>query len=542
VRLDFNSATRAFNLYLEAGVDPSPSDIVLEHGFDWSEPASTPQVAVCFTREPYAAVPFWDYATEAALTELRPLRELLEDSWRSTGLGHVDCPPDEQPWPFQIDGVHYALRRKNTLFGDQPGLGKSCQAIITCNEMRARRVLLICPANIRLQWAKMIRRWSTMPWPFNVYVVLTGSQGVHPKAEWTVVSYDLAGSPAICAALVKGTYDAIILDEAHYLKTIDTRRTRAVFGGGDHRLLPSLASRAGAILALTGTPLPNRPREAFTLARGLCPDAIDFMSEEAFTTRFNPSMRREGRGGKLFTDERTGRHGELQSRLRANFMVRREKHGPHGVLQQLKLPLYDIVHIEADGPVKAALRAESMLEIDVDRLPGPDDPKWGQIATARRIMGVAVAPHAADYVQMVLDGGEEKVVVFGHHIEVLDILEAKLRRYGVVRIDGRTGPSRKQALVDQFRQGQSCRVCLGNMLSMGTGTDGLQDVSCHAIFAEADWTPGVNQQGVDRLDRGGQLREVQADFLVAPGSLSETVLATALNKNKTTHKALDLRL
>ena len=321
-----------------------------------------------------------------------------------------------------------------------------------------------------------------------------------------------------------------------------TARTRAIFGGGENRTFPSLASRAGGILGLTGTPLPNRPREAFVLAKGMCPDAIDFMSEDTFTGRFNPSMKMRNDDGKTFIDERSGHHGELQSRLRANFMVRRVKHGPTGVLQQLKLPLYDIVHVESDGPIRAALRAESMLHIDLDHLPGPSDPIIGEIATVRRLMGVAIAPHAADYVEMLLLGGEDKIVVFGHHVQVLDIIEAKLGRFGVVRIDGSVAPGKKQILVDRFRDDPKVRVCLGNMLSMGTGTDGLQDVSSHAVFAEADWTPGVNQQGVDRLDRGGQLGQVQADFLVAPGSFSEYVLSKAIEKNHNTDKALDRRM
>ena len=64
------------------------------------------------------------------------------------------------------------------------------------------------------------------------------------EANWTIVSYELARTEAIAKALAKGYYDVIILDEAHYLKTIDSRRTRAVFGGGKDRTFEPLASRA----------------------------------------------------------------------------------------------------------------------------------------------------------------------------------------------------------------------------------------------------------------------------------------------------------
>src|SRR5207253_9578003 len=68
--------------------------------------------------------------------------------------------------------------------------------------------------------------WTTLKYPYTVYPILHGRRGVHPTAEWTVISYDLARSETVWRALAKGKYDLLILDEAHYLKTIDARRDR----------------------------------------------------------------------------------------------------------------------------------------------------------------------------------------------------------------------------------------------------------------------------------------------------------------------------
>lgn len=226
-------------------------------------------------------------------------------------------------------------------------------------------------------------------------------------------------------------------------------------------------------------------------------------------------------------------------------MVRREKYGPEGVGKQLgllHLPSFDIVHVTPDAAVKRALAAESLLGIDPEDLEGADIATIGAIATVRRQMGVAMAPLVAEYVDMLLEGGEEKLLVFAHHIEVLDILQRKLERWGCCRIDGRVGAQAKQRLVDGWVKDKDMQVMIGNMQSMGTGTDGLQAVAHHALFAEPDWVMGVNQQAVDRIDRAGQDVQVQADFLVAPGSFGEKVLASALRKGQTVHKALDARV
>lgn len=541
--LDFNPATRAFILRVKRQSGEDVQVLMREHGLDFSTSASSSGEAVLFTKEPYAAATFGQYATPAARGELHGILQEIEASWKAEDGAHIACPPDRELWGFQKADIVYAKRRKNTLIGDQPGLGKTPIAICFANEIKAKRVLVICPASIRIQWVKRIREWTTMRWPYHIHAIMNGRHGVHPTAEWTVVSYDLCRTEAIGKALARGSYDLLILDEAHYLKETDTGRTRAIFGGGKVRLFDPLASRSGAILALTGTPLPNRPREAYTISRALCFDAIDWMSEDHFRERFNPSLKRErvdkntGRTS-VFIDERTGRHSELQNRLRANFMTR---HLKRDVMPQLKMPVYDIIQMEETGPVKQALAAESLLDIDPENLEGADAEILGHIAVVRRLMGIALAPQVADYVAELIDGGEEKITLFAWHIEVVRVLAERLSKFGVVVVPSGNSIGKEKA-TQKFINDPACQVCIGNLLSMGVGTDGLQLVSCHALIAEPSWTPGDNIQAFDRLDRGGQTRTVQGDILVAPNSIAERVLAAALRKNQTTHKALDRRI
>lgn len=542
--LDWNDSQKLFFLRVPRGQGINIQELKVDFGLDFSLPASTPQEAVLFTAEPYAAAAFAEYATPAALTQIQGIVDQVEASWKPVGEGHFRCPADQELWPFQKADLEYALARDHALIGDEPGLGKTPTAICWANELQSRRTLVVCPANIRLQWQKKIYEWATNPWPYHVHPILDGRHGVHPTAAWTVVSYDLARTPAIGKALAEQQFDAMILDEAHYVKTIDSKRTRAIFGGGEKREFVPLFTRASHTLALTGTPLPNRPREAYTLARGLCWDSIGWLSEDAFRDRFNPSIKRDvinpltGRT-KVYVDERTGRHAELQNRLRANFMVR---HLKRTVMPQLKLPIYDLVLMEETRAVKQALEAERLLDIDPENLAGADAVVLGHIAAVRKQMGVAIAPQVADYAAMLLDGGEDKLVLFGWHIEVLNIWMDKLARFNPVRIDGSTAPEARQNKVNAFINDPDVRIIVGNLQSMGVGVDGLQHVCSHALLAEPSWTPSDNIQAFDRLDRGGQTRQVQADILVAPGSIAERILAASLRKGHTVFNALDRRV
>jgi len=520
------------------------SEIMANHGLDLSVPASTAQTACLITKTPYAAVPWINYATPAALTELEPMAaEIMASRATDAPPRHWDCPAGLDLWPYQRANLHYALQRRHTLIADEPGLGKTMQAIVYANEIGAERILIMCPANIRLQWLKKIREWSTMRWPYTSYAVLSARQGIHPKANWTITSYDLARTEGIGKALAKGNYDLLIMDEAHYLKTRDAHRSRAIFGGGKSLTHDPIFSRCERSIALTGTPLPNRPAEAFVLAHNMCPDAIDWMSEDSFCERFNPRQKRQvtKKDGSvaMITDERTGRHAELQARLRHGFMCR---HLKREVLTDLHYPKYDLISMEETRAIKLALQAERLLDIDPENLEGADASILGQVSAVRKMMGVAMAPSVASYVEGLFEGGEEKLVLFYWHIEVGNILEQHLRKYGVVRVEGSTSPVRRQVAVDRFMNEPGIRLMMGNLLSLGTGTDGLQRVCNHAIISEPDWTPGNNIQAFDRLDRGGQTRTVLGDICVAPGSLAERILAAALRKLQTTHKALDLIL
>jgi len=514
-----------YNPKLEAfvwlGGDKDRAD---EIGLTYSN-ASTPARPIWFTKDDYAALALWDEADEAAKAMLWTRRVEWEASRAQEWTGNRHRQPDNVSlYPYQEAGVAYALDRRHALLGDQPGLGKTAQAIVIANEMGAKRVLVVCPAAVRLQWANAIRSWSIQHRP-SIYPIQKASDGMSPVAGWTIISYDLARG-SLRTTLERGGWDYVILDEAHYLKTPEALRTRALFGGGEDHW-PGITANVGKIVALTGTPLPNRPRECYTIARSLCWDALDWMSYEQFTYRFNPSYL--GR-------EMVGRLPELQNRLRCNLMVRRLK---SEVLSQLPEVRYELSYVETTAEVRRVLHAEAMIDIDPTDLSGTNMAIQGEVSTVRREMGEAMAPQVVAHVKDALDGGVDKLVLFAHHRSVMDHLEEHLGRYGLVRIDGATSPANRAIRIRQFMHNGDVRIILGNLQSMGTGVDGLQEVASLVIFAEASWVPGENHQAVDRLHRIGQRSAVLARFMVAEGSFAERVLGTAIGKERNIHDALD---
>lgn len=482
---------------------------------------------------PYAALPFWDVADDKAREKLRSLRTDYDASWADSCDRDFPSPKGKVYMPYQRAGIDYAMKHRNCLIGDEPGLGKTIQAIGLANAVEAERVLIVCPASIRLNWQREIRAWSTMP-RVSTYPVLKSGDGINPYANYTIISYDLARRDALHAALYDIDWDLMVLDEAHYLKTIEAKRTRAMFGGGRGLFEKThLAQKAKRVLGLTGTFLPNRPREAYTLARAFCWESIDWTSYEEFTYRFNPSA-----DFGSHTEEKRGRLPELQSRLRTNFMVRRLK---RDVLKDLPDKRYEFTYIEPNGEIRAVLAKEKLIDFDPNMMRNKGFRIDGQIATVRREMGEAMVPRVVDHVKYLLDIVEiPKLVMFAHHRSVIAALVENLSRYGIIVRQGGQGTVKQQFAIDEFVKDPLLQIFLGQLDTM-EGADGLQDVCDHCVFAEPAWTPGRNEQCVDRLHRIGQHGNVVAQFLLAEGSFNERVLGSVLVKAQDIHNTLDNR-
>lgn len=514
------------------------ADQMAYRGLTFSTSASSRDKAVLWSTNPYSLA---DLADETCPT-LAPYRRKIELSRAIDGKGTSRLPPGLELWDYQKATLDYLLHRKGGINGDQPGLGKTPTSIAYANERNAHRVLVICPASVRLQWAEQVKKWSVIP-ALKVSTMLKVKDGIHPTAHYQIISYDAARNPAIIRAISKYDWDLLICDEAHKMKNIDALTTRAILGNtrGEYQhgeiKIKAIAHYCKEHLALTGTLLLNRPSECYNLIRFFDHEAIDFMSEEKFKDRYNQQADMRTIEGKRFKLESTSLETELQNRLRVNVMARHEK---NEVLKFMKPPRYAIVRCEENGAVQGALAVEGMLGIPIDEIQTTKDFEiLGHIAEARRLMGVALAPQISEYATDFLEGSDEKLVIFGWHLEVLDIFEERLARFGTVRIDGRKSPNARQKAVDDFISDPKVRVFIGNIQAAGTGLDGLQKVCSRCYLAEPDWVPAQNEQAVSRLDRFGQENLVTAEIFVAPGSISEKILVRALEKLNVIHRVLD---
>jgi len=469
------------------------------------------------------------YRLAPRLPELAAFRQRLEMSYAETSNFKVPLPEGMELYPYQRAGVEYAHSLKVAYIADEPGLGKTAQAIGVANVKKDRNVLVVCPAHLRINWTREVALWGIN----NPYTAIFRSLKnkllrSETNPTWTVVSYEAAVKHAEKLRAF-GPYDLMIFDEAHALKEPKSKRSKKILGT---RYVEPLVNAAGQILFLSGTPAPNRAAELWPILRACAPHLIaDCRGFEEFADRFSYFMWDQ----YDYRVKGSRNETELGLRLRAGFMVRRSK---ADVLKQLPAKLHKMVVFDADAQTKKVLDKEKPFS--AREILNSGVPAGSPLAEVRREMGIAKAPLVIEYVKGLLKDGAKKVVVFGWHRDVIQLLTEGLKPYGAVMVLGGLNDTKRQAAVDAFQNDASCQVFVGNLQAAGTGL--TLTSSSNVVLAEGSWVPGENEQAVDRCHRIGQAHGVYIHVLVVAESLDATILSCAAGKAHDIGKILDSKL
>ena len=489
-------------------------DFPREMGFEWKGKQWVTQSLYVVLRSQMHG----ERLAQALVHELREQLHNLEASESSSDVlaDNIPSPRGREYFPYQSAGILHAAtqlqkRHSHAIF-DEQGLGKTIQAIGVANLLKLPIICVVCPASLRLNWCREIANWHTCgqtPLP-----ILSGASHL-PRDRSVVVSYDLAGK-----VLPKIKPDLLVVDEAHYIKNPQTKRAKAVLA----------AAAKIKTLWLSGTPLPNgRPIELYPLLRKTAWDVLDCATYGKFLRNWCQYYADQG------TIVVTGVKNEedLLLRLRASgWMTRRLK---SEVYKQLPAKRHDLILLSADSnEVRRVLEQEK--NFSADEIIEHGEPVGTALPEIRKEMGLAKMPQVAEYVRTLLDGGVEKVVVFGHHVAVTEGLAELLSAYGSVLINGAVPPIERQKRVDRFQTDPACRVIVANMQAGGTG---FTLTKAHdVVLAEPSWVPGVNDQACDRCHRIGQTERVIIHYMCVERSLDAKILGSAARKR--THASITL--
>lgn len=423
--------------------------------------------------------------------------------------------------PYQrVGAAHLASNALTGLF-DEPGVGKTAQAIAALDAGNLKRVLIVCPAAVRAVWVGEFKKFATVErkilkgkTPHDFKHWLTG------KSDVLVASYEMATR---WSSHFADCFDAIILDESHYLKSPGAQRTRAMLG--THCRGSSGAARwAERAWFLTGTPAPNSPSDIWTFLSYVGGTKLTFGGFTAYF--FKETATTFGSRYSLRQD----RAAELKQLIQANSLRRTKEEAG------LNLPPIWLTDITVDGDMDDVRKTmtehpgldKAIIEaLDRGGLSFLDSQ---HIMTLRRLIAEAKAPAYAAILLDELLMGRGKVVVMGWHTKPLKLIQEVLTQARIksVMLTGENSESQRVEAVRAFQNDADCQVFLGNIRAAGTGL--TLTASCEIDMFESSWTPADNAQALMRVHRIGQNNTVRGRFITLADSIDEHVQATVLRK------------
>ena len=377
-------------------------------------------------------------------------------------------------YPYQREGVDFLLGRKYCLLADDMGLGKTIQALWALAEQAAAKILIVCPASLQFQWEEATRVFFP-----SHYIEVMGKNPVafrHYSKAILIASYSRAGLKDGRDRLKELQFDTTILDEAHFIKNPQAKRTKNLLGKG------SFLSNSRSIWLMTGTPILNRPAEVYMILKCFAPERLGkYLPWPIFVRKFC------GYQGKGAT------HTAELERILAGFFLRRTQ---EQVFRDLPPIIEQVVHV-----------------------PNISDPDNEYLPTRRRMVSVAKIPFALEYLKDLLQT-IDKLIVVAYHTETIETFRKELPN-SIVLKGGMTNTEKTQAL-ESFKTGGS-NILIGQISVLGYGIDGLQDVCNHMVFAELDWSPGTIEQTKDRIYRIRQKKPAHFHYLIAKGTIEEDI-------------------
>lgn len=431
------------------------------------------------------------------------------------------------PFPYQQEGRAFMTARPFSYLADDPGLGKTLQFILAADDEEADRVLVLCPASLKANWAREFAKFSSRRRPVVIINAEDSRRGPPPIPRTgpllCIVNYDLVIRPELHRALCKAGWDRMGWDEGHALKTPASTRTRAVLGGR------GLYRHAPRITPLSGTPAPNHVGELYPVLCRLYPKATRGMNYDTWLAHYCTVIP-GAYGPKVMGNKPT--IWRLKQDLEG-FLLRRRRSEVLTDLPELRTGVLTVendealAHIEREhteeyAEIRALLGAEEE-EVDLELV---DDMA---LATMRRLYGEAKARALLPLIVEELESGVNKIVLMCWHRRTMDILQEGLAEYGVARIDGTTKDHQRE--VDAFQgtvNTTACRVFVGQIISAGTGH--TLTAAQHMIIVEPSWVPGENFQAMLRIHRIGQMEGCLVRYAALAGSIDEAIMATTERK------------
>jgi SWI/SNF-related matrix-associated actin-dependent regulator 1 of chromatin subfamily A len=418
------------------------------------------------------------------------------------------------PMDHQKIAIEKLLANNKFILADDMGLGKTTSAVIASLESEAKKILIVCPASLKINWEREIKNYSDRR------VLIVEGRKWGSTFDFYIINYDIiknyhstdkSEDSDDYKLLVNAGFDLAIVDEAHYISNATANRTR---------LLNDVLEQIPKVWLLTGTPMTSRPINYFNLLKIV--DSPLTLNWQSYVRRYCAGYQFRVGQRKVWNTSGASNLDELRERTK-NVVLRRMKTDILDLPEKIVTPVFVELNsrmydeeLEDFTRITNDKKEDETITVTLNRL-----------MKIRQLIAYEKIPYTCELIDKCLEQGK-KVIVLTNFTMTLDMLHEKYKKNSVT-LDGRMHKDKRQENVDRFQTDDKIKVFIGNIKAAGVGiTLTAAEV---VIMNDLSFVPADHSQGEDRAYRYGQKNSVLVYYPVFENTV-EKIIYNILQRKK----------
>ena len=440
-----------------------------------------------------------------------PKAAIIKDNTVKDVVINYDKYSHRPPLEHQKESIQKLVENKKFILADDMGLGKTTSTIIAALESGSKKVLIICPATLKINWKREIENYSDKP------VYIAEGKNFSTDADFVIINYDIIKNFHDTkkkgeSQILDANFDLVVVDEAHYIKNATAQRTK---------LINDLVKKVDRLWLLTGTPMTSRPIDYFNLLSLIeSPVAKNWM---AYAIRYCQGYQFNVGGRKVWNVMGASNLEELRDRT-AGLTLRRLKENVLDLPDKIITPVY--------LRLKSKMYEEIMGEYYDWYDKNPEESKsltvqFTKLTKIRQVIADEKISQTIELAENIVEQGK-KVIIF---CNFTDSLNKICEHFGkaAVKVDGSMSKPERQHSVDSFQDSDKIKVFVGNIKAAGVGI--TLTAAEAVIMNDLSFLPSDHAQAEDRAYRYGQKNNVLVYYPIFENTI-EGIIYDILNNKK----------
>jgi SWI/SNF-related matrix-associated actin-dependent regulator 1 of chromatin subfamily A len=418
------------------------------------------------------------------------------------------------PMEHQKTAIEKLLANDKFILADDMGLGKTTAAVIASLESGAKKILIVCPASLKINWEREIKNYTDRR------ILLIEGKKWGSTFDYYIINYDIlknfhttdkSEDSEAYQLIANAGFDLAIVDEAHYISNSTAQRTK---------LLNDILSKIPKVWLLTGTPMTSRPINYYNLLKIV--ESPLTLNWQSYVFRYCAGYQFRVGNRKVWNTSGASNLDELREKTK-NLVLRRMKTDILDLPEKIITPVYlelqsrfydheleDFIRISKEN------RQSESVSVTLNRL-----------MKLRQLIAIEKVPYTCEFIDKFVEQ-DKKVIVFTNFTASLDMLHEKYKKNSVI-LDGRMSKEKRQESVDKFQNNDKIKIFISNIKAGGVGI--TLTAAETVIMNDLSFVPADHSQAEDRAYRYGQKNSVLVYYPVFENTI-EIQVYNILQKKK----------